>query len=295
AAFRCRVRHPADPVRGAYRPLELPIAADAVAHALGRLAVPGLLHAVAYRGERAARQQLRRARRGRNAPGPVESSPGRWPGQHRSPAYLQCRVGPRAAEHGWPARHEGRVPRRMGNRHHFPGLVRAGADGLHRLARNGRNGPSGTGYDANQRPNMAVDGDCRADNPANKEQILDLAACQRVVCELGAMGNEKRGKCRGPGFVQTDLALYKTIRAGSKLQVQARFEIFNVFNTTNFLSQNLHTSLNASSYTLDPTQTTITSFTPAGNFGQATRVRDARQAQFGFKVIFSYSARRSSH
>jgi len=70
------------------------------------------------------------------------------------------------------------------------------------------------------------------------------------------------------------------------MQIQARFEIFNVFNTTNFLSQNLNTGLNASSYTLDPTQTTITSFTPAGNFGQATRVRDARQAQFGFKLIF---------
>ena len=151
---------------------------------------------------------------------------------------------------------------------------------------NGRNGPSGTGYDANQRPNMAVDGDCRADNPANKEQILDPAAFQMVGFQLGTIGNEKRGQCRGPGFVQTDLALYKTIRAGSKLQVQARFEIFNVFNTTNFLSQNLNTSLNASSYTLDPTQTTITSFTPAGNFGQATRVRDARQAQFGFKIIF---------
>jgi len=150
----------------------------------------------------------------------------------------------------------------------------------------GRGGPSGTGYPDNQRPNMAVDGDCRADNPANKEQILDPAAFQMVGFQLGTIGNEKRGQCRGPGFVQTDLALYKTIRAGSKLQVQARFEIFNVFNTTNFLSQNLNTSLNASSYTLDPTQTTITSFTPAGNFGQATRVRDARQAQFGFKIIF---------
>ena len=37
----------------------------------------------------------------------------------------------------------------------------------------------------------------------------------------------------------------------------------------------------------DPTTAnTITSFTPAGNFGVATRARDPRQAQFGIKLIF---------
>jgi len=150
---------------------------------------------------------------------------------------------------------------------------------------NGLGEPSGTGY-GNSRPNMAVDGDCRADNPTNKSQILDPAAFQMVGFQLGTIGNEKRGQCRGPGFSQTDLAFYKTIRAGSKLQVQARFEIFNVFNTTNFLSQGLNTTFGSSSYTLNPAQTAIASYTPNGSFGQATRTRDARQTQFGFKVIF---------
>ncbi len=40
------------------------------------------------------------------------------------------------------------------------------------------------------------------------------------------------------------------------------------------------------SVTLDPAQTQITAYTPSGSFGQATRTRDARQAQFGLKILF---------
>jgi len=70
--------------------------------------------------------------------------------------------------------------------------------------------------------------------------------------------------------------------------VQLRFEIFNVFNNTNFLGPGtgLNTSLDPQSVTLDPTGTQIVAFTPGANFGQATRTRDARQAQFGLKVTF---------
>jgi hypothetical protein len=72
--------------------------------------------------------------------------------------------------------------------------------------------------------------------------------------------------------------------------VQLRFEIFNVFNRTNFLSQNLSTTLNPVSVTDDTgdaaTATKISGYTLPGNFGQATRTRDPRQTQFGLKIIF---------
>jgi hypothetical protein len=42
----------------------------------------------------------------------------------------------------------------------------------------------------------------------------------------------------------------------------------------------------AASVTLDSGETKIVAFTPGGTFGQATRTRDARQAQFGLKVLF---------
>ena len=83
---------------------------------------------------------------------------------------------------------------------------------------------------------MATDGDCRASGNANPEQILDPAAFTLIGFQLGTIGNEKRGQCRGPGLFQTDLAFYKTVRAFSKAQIQLRFEIFNFFNNTNFLS-----------------------------------------------------------
>jgi hypothetical protein len=147
-------------------------------------------------------------------------------------------------------------------------------------------GPSGTGYTDNQRPNMVPGVSCRANDSSTPEQILNPEAVTLNDFQLGTIGDEKRGACRGPGMFQTDLALYKTFHASGKAQVQLRFEIFNLFNNTNFLSQGLVNTMNLQSVTLDPTQTKITSYTTAGNFGQATRTRDARQAQCGLKVLF---------
>ncbi len=151
-------------------------------------------------------------------------------------------------------------------------------------------GPSGTGYTNNQRPNMVSGVDCHAHDSNLPEQILNPAAYTLVDFQLGTIGNEKRGACTGPGLLQTDLAFYKMIRASSKVQIQARFEIFNVFNRTNFLGlgqvSNTNNTMSVQSVTLDPSQTRITGFTMANTFGQATLTRDARQAQFGFKILF---------
>ena len=147
-------------------------------------------------------------------------------------------------------------------------------------------GPSGTGYTDNQRPNIVPDVDCRADDPAHPEQIINPAAVTLTNFQLGTIGNEPRGYCRGPGMFQTDLAFYKTMRTGSRAQLQIRFVIFNVFNRTNFLSQNLVNTMNLASVTLDASRTKIASYTAGGNFGQATRTRDPRQMQFGLKILF---------
>ncbi|HET7694720.1 MAG TPA: carboxypeptidase regulatory-like domain-containing protein [Vicinamibacterales bacterium] len=150
-------------------------------------------------------------------------------------------------------------------------------------------GPSGTGYTDNQRPN-ATGADCRADDSAHPEQIIDPAAVTLTGFQLGTIGSLKRGACRGPGLFQTDLAFYKTMRAPGRVQVQLRFEIFNVFNRTNFLSQGLNNTMNPVSVTFNTgnaqTATSITGYTLPGNFGQATRTRDPRQAQFGLKISF---------
>ena len=87
---------------------------------------------------------------------------------------------------------------------------------------------------------------------------------------------------------QTDLALYKNISTTNKVRLQIRFEIFNVFNRTNFLFVN--NVMNPTAVTFDTADvadaTKITSFVLPANFGQATAARDPRQAQIGIRLTF---------
>jgi hypothetical protein len=147
-------------------------------------------------------------------------------------------------------------------------------------------GPSGTGYTDNQRPNVVAGVSCRANDASNPEQILNPAAVTLTNFQLGTIGNESRGYCRGPGMFQTDMAFYKSLHASKKAQLQLRFEIFNVFNNLNFLSQGLNNNMSLAAVTLNPSQTAIASYTAGGTFGQATRTRDPRQMQFGLKILF---------
>ena len=139
---------------------------------------------------------------------------------------------------------------------------------------------------SNQRPNL-VDGQSCDAGSGLAEQVLNPNKFTLTGFQLGAFGNSPRGVCHGPKFVQTDLALYKNVKLNGRVKAQLRFEVFNVFNNTNFIMVN--TNLSPSSVTLDSsraTATRITGFTPSGTFGQATATRDPRQAQFGFKLIF---------
>jgi len=146
---------------------------------------------------------------------------------------------------------------------------------------------SGTGLNANQRPNLVSGVDCQATG-GPKEQFLNPDAFTLTDFQLGTFGNSPRGVCLGPGFFQTDLAFYKNFQITVRVKAQFRFEIFNVFNRANFTGVNVN--LNPTTLTLDTgsqsTATRIVDFTPSGSFGQATGTRDPRQAQFGFKILF---------
>jgi hypothetical protein len=149
-------------------------------------------------------------------------------------------------------------------------------------------GPSGTGYTDNQRPNRVPGQPCRASSgPA--EQWLNPNAFTLDGFELGKFGDSGRGVCDGPGFFQVDLALYKNIKVSNRVKAQLRFEVFNVFNRVNFLIQDFRNVMNPTSVTLDGPAATATRILHAelpASFGQATRARDPRQAQFGLKLMF---------
>jgi hypothetical protein len=149
-------------------------------------------------------------------------------------------------------------------------------------------GPSGTGYNDNQRPNRVAGQPCRG--TGLKEQFINPAAFTLNGFQLGTFGDAGRGICEGPSLVQLDLSLYKNVKLSERAKLQLRFEVFNVLNRVNFSSQGFNNTINPSSVTFDTgdpaTANRITSFTPSGGFGQATATRDPRQAQFGVKLIF---------
>ena len=53
------------------------------------------------------------------------------------------------------------------------------------------------------------------------------------------IGSAERGDCTGPGYFPTDLAFYKNFPLTNGVKLQFRWDIFNIFNNTNFLFQNL--------------------------------------------------------
>ena len=65
-------------------------------------------------------------------------------------------------------------------------------------------------------------------------------------------------------------------------------DIFNIFNNTNFLFQNLDVTMDPSAVgVLNAAQTEIVSATVPTSFGQATRTRDPRQMQRDKAVVVS--------
>ena len=152
-------------------------------------------------------------------------------------------------------------------------------------------GPAGTGYNDNQRPNRVPGVSCRASGGL-KEQILNPDAFTLTGFQLGTIGDAGPGICEGPNLRQVDLSLYKNIQVSKSVKAQIRFEVFNIFNRVNFLSNDsvLNHTFNPSSVTYDTgdpaTATRITGYTVPANFGQSSATRDARQAQFGIKLIF---------
>ena len=125
---------------------------------------------------------------------------------------------------------------------------------------------------------------------ANELQWLNPAAFTLDGYSIGTNGSSGRNICDGPGLFQADAALYKNIRLGPKVKLQLRLEVFNVFNTVNFLGYSLNTGYNVENVVFDngdaATATKIMSATPPGNFGQFTAARDPRAIQLGIRLTF---------
>jgi hypothetical protein len=153
----------------------------------------------------------------------------------------------------------------------------------------GLNGVGGTGYGQLQTPNRVVGQPCTVIT-ANEVQWLNPAAFTLDGFAIGTNGTAGRNICIGPGLFQADAAIYKNIHLSSSVKLQLRFEVFNLFDTVNFLGASLNTSYFAGNAVFDTgnpaTATRILSAKPPGDFGQLTAARDPRTIQLGIRLTF---------
>jgi hypothetical protein len=83
---------------------------------------------------------------------------------------------------------------------------------------------------------------------------------------LGTEGNERLNRFRGPGYYNVDASLVKQTALTERVNLQLRFEFFNVFN---------HTNLNG-----------VDSNLADGSFGQSTSAFNPRWLQIAAKISF---------
>jgi len=158
------------------------------------------------------------------------------------------------------------------------------------------NNLSGTGYGANQRPNIVPGVPCKL---GNKQQVFNPNAFTLNGFKIGTIGNEPRGYCVGPGTVNADLGVYKNWPVGERLKVQFRLEMFNAFNHANFKgvgNSNLNTTwgsvpVRCGTAPCSPTNNVITSSAndnpnPVNGFGTSVRSRGPREIQYTLRFTF---------
>jgi hypothetical protein len=146
--------------------------------------------------------------------------------------------------------------------------------GLGFTATTGSNDPAGIGFlvsgPSGPRPNMICDPNKGA--PHTFVQWFNIACFANPPAGVNRVGNESRNVIIGPPTTRFDATLSKSIQFNESKSLQLRWEVFNIFNHTNFTTLNLAiTTLNNGL---------------GGGFGAVNGTRDPRTMQLGMKFIF---------
>jgi hypothetical protein len=130
------------------------------------------------------------------------------------------------------------------------------------------NDPSGLGLISNSPSAARPDAICdpNANAPHTFLQWFNTACFANPPAGLNRVGNGGRNTILGPSTTRFDATLAKNIRLGESSSLQLRWEVFNIFNHTNFTTLSLNVT--------------------ASTYGNVTGVRDPRTMQFGAKFIF---------
>jgi hypothetical protein len=153
----------------------------------------------------------------------------------------------------------------------------------------------GVGYTNPQRP-LSTGQSCSAGTGGS--QVLNPGAVTLIGYQIGTIPNNITGigSCPGPGYVNTDFSVDKNWRVwGERLRIQFRFDFFNLFNHANFnggasingtQGGSIANSVTCGSAPCSPTNSIITGQSLSSTLGQATQAKNAREMQYGLKVIF---------
>jgi len=92
-----------------------------------------------------------------------------------------------------------------------------------------------TGGDINARPVLLCDPNVRVGTKDASGQAYAInPACFAKPGSAGDIGNLQRNFIRQPSTFNNDLAFFKNIKLGERREVQLRWEVYNIFNHTNF-------------------------------------------------------------
>ena len=129
-----------------------------------------------------------------------------------------------------------------------------------------------TGFSMNERPDLKPG---FSDNPilGGPDRYWDINAF--ALPAAGTRGNLGRNTLTGPGLINVDLSLIKAFPLAAQRSLQARIEIFNLFNRANFAVPSGRIAF------------TNALGDVASNWGRITStVTTARQVQLGIKYLF---------
>ena len=106
------------------------------------------------------------------------------------------------------------------------------------------------------------------------DRWFDTSAFQRPTGR-GDLGNDcNNAKIRLPGYNNHDLSLFKDFPMGRNQKMQFRWEIYNLFNHTQFADVNTTAQFDAQGR-----QTNV-------NFGKVTSARNERRMQLSIRYLF---------
>lgn len=159
-----------------------------------------------------------------------------------------------------------------------------------------------TGGQVNARPNIICDpmSGVSGRDSSGTPYVINVG-CFAPPTALGQTGNLPRNSVRMPSIFNNDLALFKNIKVGERREIQLRWEVYNIFNHSNFRDIDAAMQFGIAQVNPNPSQACTapgntctavirqnrdTSFGQATSFGTPTSARTPRVMQGSVRINF---------